>query len=90
MTILVHAGDAERLALLRRIVELETPAHLECDVVPASHPFLVGMASLVGVDTFLREREPPPGVVVDVSRIGGTGFLSRPAALDSRLEGGTP
>ncbi|MEM7154116.1 MAG: phage tail protein [Myxococcota bacterium] len=89
LTILVHAEDTELLTSLRKIVELETPAHLETEVVSAPYPFLVGMASLVGVDTFLRGPEEPPGIVVGESRIGGTGFLSRPAALDSRLEGGT-
>lgn len=91
LTVLVHGEfDDDRVRLLRRVLELEAPAHLEWDIAKATHPFIVGLASLVGVDTYLREPAPRPGVHVDLSRIGGQGFLTRPPSLDPRLEGGSP
>lgn len=88
LTVLVQRETTEdRVRLIERIVELEAPAHLQTQVVRASHPFIVGLASLVGVDTFLREPEPPPVARADESRLGTT-FLLRPASLDPRLEVG--
>lgn len=89
LTVLVHLDvDEERLGLLRRVLELETPAHLEAEVARASHPLMVGLRSLIGADTFLGERPPPPPIETDRARLGDRGFLVRPSSLDPRLEGG--
>jgi len=89
LTVLVHDGvDTERLRLIERVLELEAPCALRTEVVRASHPFIVGLASLVGVDTFLRERPPVPALRIDESELGRHSFLTRPASLDPRLEGG--
>ena len=86
LTVLVPKETGEdRIALIRRIVELEAPAYLRTQVTRATQPFIVGLASLVGIDTFVREPAPPPPTRVDLSRVG-TSFLSRPASLDPRLE----
>jgi phage tail-like protein len=88
LTVLVHQEvPDERLGLIARIVELEAPAHLETQVVRASYPFIVGLASLVGVDTVPRAAEPPPALTIDQSRIGERARLHRPASLDPSLEG---
>jgi phage tail-like protein len=89
LTVLVHGEtDDDRLGLITRVLQLEGPAHVEATVARASHPFIVGLASLVGVDTFLRKRPPPPPLRADHARIGAEGFLERPPSLDPRLEGG--
>lgn len=89
LVVLVHdALGTDLVALIERIAELEAPIHLVTDVSPATYPFIVGLASLVGIDTYLRAPVPKPAIFVDESLLGGRGFLSRPAALDPRLEGG--
>lgn len=84
--VLVHqAVEAPDLGLIRRIVELESPAHVEVQVATASWPLLVGIASLVGVDTWLgppRERRPARA---DVSSLGNGDYVLGVGSLDPRL-----
>lgn len=87
--VLVHqAITPQQLGLIRRIVALEAPAHVEVEVAVASWPLLVGIASLVGVDTWLgppRERAPARA---DVSSLGDGDYVLGVGSLDPRLSGG--
>lgn len=88
-TVLVHEDlDAALLRLVEAIVDEEAPAHVDVKIIAARLPLLVGIASLVEVDTYLRE---PPAVRVariDVSRIGRGDIVEGGAAFDWRLEAG--
>ncbi|MEX0268922.1 phage tail protein [Leptolyngbyaceae cyanobacterium UHCC 1019] len=89
VTVFVHQEvEPQNLGLIRRVVELETPAHVEARVVTTSHPFLISVASLVGVDTYLTSEVKPRAVRVGRSRVGLNDVIQRPASLDPRLEGG--
>lgn len=89
VTVLVHQEvEAQDLGLIRRVVDMETPAHVIASVLTASFPFLVGMASLVGVDTYLGNKPRPQPVRVGGSHLGVRDIIERPASLDPRLEGG--
>ncbi|HEU4325853.1 MAG TPA: phage tail protein [Roseiflexaceae bacterium] len=89
VTVLVHQDcEPQDLALIRRIVEQEAPAHVDARVLASSYPFLVGMAALVGVDTYLRDEPPARPVTLERSRLGERDYLLRPASLDPRLGGG--
>ena len=87
-TVLVHREvEAQDFALIRRIVQLEAPAHVDVRVVTASWPLLVGIASLVGVDTYLGPPRLPRPVQIERSGRGMGDFLIGLAALDPRLSG---
>ena len=89
VTVLVHqAVDPGDRGLIRRVVELETPAHVASRVVEARYPFLVGVAALVGVDTYLGAAALPEPVEVGRSYIGERDRLLRAGSLDPRLEAG--
>jgi len=88
VTVLVHQEiDPQDLGLIRRIVQLETPAHVQAEVRTARYPFLVAVASLIGVDTYLAKGRTRQPAEVDVSAIGQDFLLSSPS-LDPRLGAG--
>ena len=87
-TVLVHHEvDEVDLGLIRRVVALEAPAHVQVRVATASWPFMVGVASLVGVDTYLARAVPRRPVRVQRSVLGGGDFVLGPTTLDPRLRG---
>jgi hypothetical protein len=89
ITVIVHREvDAETLGLVHQTVASEVPAHVEARVLTASRPLLVGLSSLLAVDTYTRPRPPRAGVVLDATRLGAPAFLADAASLDPRLEGG--
>ncbi|WP_437310849.1 phage tail protein [Sorangium sp. So ce388] len=90
VTILVHQEvEREDPGLIRRVAELEAPAHVSTVVTTASHPFIVGVASLIGVDTYLARKAPPRTATIGGSYIGVRDLVERPPTLDPRTEGGS-
>jgi hypothetical protein len=93
VTVLVHERvEDQDLGLIGRVVEREVPAHLRSRVRRATHPLIVGLTALVGVDTYLSTSlAPRPGrepLRIGASRVGGGHVLQSPGSLDPRLEGG--
>ncbi len=73
--------EAERLGELQRIAERQVPAHVQWRILPASEPLLVGLRSLVGVDTWLAEHPLPGAATVGQSRVGRGDYVSGRASL---------
>jgi len=87
-TVIVHETvRPEEFQLIERVTAIETPAHTMVRVRRASQDFMVGLAALLGVDTYLRPPHPAEAVEVDKSAIGGGAVLLRPPSLDPRIEG---
>jgi hypothetical protein len=86
ITVLVHQEvSPQDLGLIRRIVETEKPAHVAAVVARARYPFLVGVASLVGTDTYLRAPERRRPVELNRSLLGVRDYLLGLPSLDPRL-----
>ena len=86
--VLVHQEVEPRdLGLVRRIVELEAPAHVEVQVAVASWPLMVGIASLVGVDTYLGPARPPRPATAGRSHLGHGDRVLGVGSLDPRISG---
>jgi phage tail-like protein len=89
VTVLVHRDALQdELPLIRRIMGLETPAHIVARILPASDSFIVGVAALVGVDSYLGRKPQPRPASINRSLIGVRDRVMRLPALDPRLEGG--
>jgi phage tail-like protein len=88
VTVFVHNQiEPQDLGLIRRIAELESPAHVRTTVITTTAPFLVSIASLVGLDTYLRPQPRRQTVTLNRSRLGQHDILQHPASLDPRLAG---
>jgi phage tail-like protein len=87
VTVLVHQEiEPQDLGLVRRVVNLETPAHVLARVERATQPFLAGVASIVGVDTYLAPKTPRQPARVDISFLSRDYVLGVPS-LDPRMSG---
>lgn len=76
VTVFVHNEvEPQDMGLIEQVARKEIPAHVELKVIQASYPFLVGMASLVGVDTYLLPQKPIAPVSIDQTRLGRENIL---------------
>ncbi len=86
-TVLVHEGlDATLVDMVRSVADEVAPAHVALKVIAAREPFLEGIASLVGVDSYLRAPLPLQPVRIQRSRIGRGDRITGGGALDPRLD----
>ncbi len=81
VTVLLH-GEAKKLkGVVTSVLHQQLPAQLEWAIVETDHPFVLGLAPLLGVDTFIERRPPPKRVTLDDTYLGKEGLLQNPAAL---------
>ncbi len=86
-TVVVHDQTSpQEMTLISRVTALESPAHVSVQVRNATEDFLVGLAALIGADTYIRGTPVPPPVQLDTSQLGDGSRLIRPPSLDPRLE----
>ena len=87
MTIFVHNQvEPVDLTLVQDIVHHEKPAHVAAAVRIASQPFMVGLAALVGVDSYLAPMPARDPVILNSSQIGRYNMVIQAPSLDPRLE----
>ena len=87
MTAFIHNQvETVDVNLVQKIVEYEKPAHVAAAVRIATQPFMVGLAALVGVDSYLAPEPPREPVVVGASQIGRYNQVTQAPSLDPRLE----
>jgi hypothetical protein len=89
MTVFIHnQGESVNLNLVKSIVEAEKPAHVLASVRIATQPLMIGLASLLGVNTFLGPDPPRNTATLDVSDVGRYDVVTHMPSLDPRLENG--
>jgi hypothetical protein len=89
ITIFVHDQvEAVDLTLVQTIVDEEKPAHVMATIQRASQPLMVGLASLLGVNTYLAPEPPRGTATINASRIGRYDVITHVPSLDPRMESG--
>lgn len=87
VTILVHEEtDPDTVALIRRVAAMEAPAHVHVRIAAATENVVLGIASLLGVDTAPGRRAPLSAVCEDTSRLGRDSSLVDTPSLDPRYD----
>jgi len=87
MTVFIHNQvENVNVKLVQRIVEAEKPAHVQAFVRLATQPFMIGLASLLGVNTYLGPEPPRNTATLDVSDVGRYDVVTHIPSLDPRLE----
>jgi phage tail-like protein len=87
LTVFIHDQvETVDQQVVRRVVEREKPAHVAASYLRASQPFLIGLASLLGANTYLTATPPRELARIDQSSIGGHAFIGHLPSLDPRLE----
>jgi phage tail-like protein len=89
ITVFIHNQvESVDVNLVGRIVEHEKPAHVAATIEIATQPFMIGLASLLGANSYLAGEPPPDPVVVDVSQVGRYSLIQHVPSLDPRWENG--
>ena len=76
------------LKLVTQIVEAEKPAHVQAFVRIATQPFMIGLASLLGINSYLAPEPQANPITVDVSDIGRHDVVTEVPVLDPRMDNG--
>lgn len=88
VTVLIHQDlEPVDIGLVRRVAEREKPAYVSLTFAEASLPFLAGITSLIGVDTYLATRPTPGPVRLNKSSLGVWDKLTQRPALDPNFPG---
>jgi phage tail-like protein len=87
MTVFIH-NQVEQvdINLIGKIVEYEKPAHVAATIQIATQPFMIGLASLLGVNSYLAPEPPRNPIVLNQSRVGRYNMVIQSPSLDPRLE----
>ena len=89
MTVFIHNQvENVNLNLVNEIVEEEKPAHVQAFVRVATQPFMIGLASLLGINTYLGPEAPLNPIRVDVSDVGRYDVVTELPSLDPRMDNG--
>jgi len=89
LTVLVHHDvDEARMSLIRDVAAQMTPSHVKLRVERASKPLIVGLYSLLGVDSYLRPRPGASPVITDETLLGEKDQILSLPSLDPAADYG--
>jgi phage tail-like protein len=84
VTVLLHGAARRFKDVVQSTLEQEMPAHVQWRLVETDHSFVLGLAPLLGVDTFLEHQPPARPVILDDTWLGREGLLKNPPAFSPR------
>jgi phage tail-like protein len=81
VTVLLHGRGAALRSTVEEVLAVQLPAHLQWRIFETEHPFVLGSAPLLAVDTFIEADPGFSRVTLNETRLGREGLLSNPAAF---------
>lgn len=84
VSVLLHGPGRARRAAVEAVLATDLPAHLHARIIETDRPFVLGLAPLLEIDTFLTTTPPPRRATLDDTWLGQEGVLTNPVALSPR------
>ena len=84
VSVLLHGRARAQRAAVEEVLAEQMPAHLQWRVIETDHPFVLGTAPLLEVDSYLETRPDPRPVTLDDTYLSKEGLLHNPTALSPR------
>ena len=84
VSVLLHGNGRTLKSAVAAVLKVEMPAQLQWRIIETEHPFVLGIAPLLAVDTFLETTPDFCRVALNDTRLGKEGVLKNPAAFSPR------
>ena len=81
VSILLHGPAVWLRHAVEDVLKEQLPAHLQYRIIETEHPFILGIAPLLGLDTFVETTPAPRRVTLNNTYLGREGILKNPAAF---------
>ncbi len=81
VSVLLHGAARTLHEAVADQLRASMPAHLQWRILETDHPFVLGLAPLLTVDTFLERAPPPERVTLGSTALGREGLLRNPVAF---------
>jgi len=81
ISILLHGRGAGLRAAVEQVLTEQLPAHVQYRIIETEHPFVLGIAPLLEIDTFIETTPEPRRFKLDDTYLGREGVLKNPAAF---------
>ncbi|HED40818.1 MAG TPA: phage tail protein [Chromatiales bacterium] len=81
ISILLHGRGIQRRDQVEITLEEQMPAHLVWRILETEHPFVLGIAPLLAVDTFIETTPDFRRVALNETWLGKEGVIKNPAAF---------
>ena len=78
---LLHGRGVNVRTTVETVLAEQMPAHLQWRIFATEHPFVLGIAPLLAVDTFIETTPDFRRVRLDDTYLGKEGVLKNPAAF---------
>jgi len=81
ITVLLH-GEAKHWQFnVNEVLKKHAPAHLQWTVKATEHPFVLGLAPLLNIDTYLEHQPKAKRLILDQTILGREGLIVNESAL---------
>lgn len=90
VSVLLHGAARELHEAVAEQLHRTMPAHLQWRILETDHPFVLGLAPLLMIDTFLEATPPPARVTLNETYLGREGLLRNPVAFSPQDVNASP